>query len=146
MSTQQPKTTPQPTQSQQSSSLAITPNPMSQPQQLTVSAQGTGGVAAQSIMVGNISYRFPLDKTMRSAVKLSIQNDKPIMMDYWTDSLDKKISIGLNANKERYLIKSMDEYTSMINKLYNMEPDIICETFNSIYIISSGIGTKKISS
>jgi len=110
-----------------------------------VPPQQAAAATSQNIVVNNITYRFPLDKTMRTAVKLSIQNDKPIMMDYWTFSLDKKIYVGINANKERYLIKSLDEYTSMVIKLYNIEgQDLISETENSIYIVANGIGTKKI--
>jgi hypothetical protein len=36
------------------------------------------------------NYRLPSDVTMKHASKLSIVEDKPIMLDYWTPSLDKK--------------------------------------------------------
>ena len=37
------------------------------------------------------NYRLPSDVTLKHAVKLSIVEDKPIMLDYWTSSLDKKL-------------------------------------------------------
>lgn len=96
--------------------------------------------STQNNTVEQISFRFPSDKTLKTASKMSIENDKPIMFDYWTLSLDKSVHIGIRANKEKYLIKSKEEYTSMIVKLYNIDnQDIICETENSIYIVANGI-------
>jgi hypothetical protein len=110
-----------------------------------VAATPATPAASQTITVDNIQYRFPLDKTLKSATKLSIQNDKPIMLDYWTASLDKKINVGITPDKDRYLVKSQDEYTSKIVKLYSIDNvDLIAETENSIYIVSNSIGTKKI--
>jgi hypothetical protein len=40
------------------------------------------------------NYRLPSDPTLKHAVKLSIVEDKPIMLDYWTPSLDKKALVG----------------------------------------------------
>ena len=36
----------------------------------------------------NESYRLPETKTLLHASKLAIIEDKPIMMDYWTNSID----------------------------------------------------------
>ena len=38
-------------------------------------------------------YRLPETNTLQHACKLSIVEDKPIIMDYWTTSLDKTSSI-----------------------------------------------------
>ena len=90
-------------------------------------------------------FRFPHEKTMMHAVKLSISEDKPIMMDYWVNSLQKTALIGVREeNNERMLVKSEDEYTSPIAKLFNVENDFIIMTENSIYLVDSKIQRRKI--
>jgi len=91
------------------------------------------------------NYRLPADITMKHASKLSIVDDKPIMMDYWTASLDKKALIGAKENGEKLLVKSEDEYTSVIQKFYKSGTEYIVITENSIYIVSNDIPTRKIS-
>ena len=65
-------------------------------------------------------YRLPETKTMQHACKLAIVEDKPIIMDYWTTSLDKSSMIGIRNNEEKLLVKSEDEYTSPISKIYKV--------------------------
>ena len=93
----------------------------------------------------SFNYRLPSDITMKHAAKLSIVDDKPIMMDYWTVSLDKKALIGAKENGEKLLVKSEDEYTSSIAKFYKSGTEYIVITENSIYIVSNEIPTRKIS-
>ena len=64
------------------------------------------------------NYRLPSDVTMKHAAKLAIVDDKPILLDYWTPSLDKKALVGARENGEKMLVKSEDEYTSTIAKFY----------------------------
>ena len=90
------------------------------------------------------NYRLPSDITLKHAVKLGIVEDKPIMLDYWTVSLDKKALIGAKDNGEKLLVKSEDEYTSTISKFYKSASEYIILTENSIYIVSSEIPTRKI--
>ncbi len=40
------------------------------------------------------NYRLPHGTTLQHCAKLSIVEDKPIMFDYWTGSLDKEVLIG----------------------------------------------------
>ena len=91
------------------------------------------------------NYRLPSDVTLKHADKLSIVEDKPIMLDYWTASLDKKALIGAKDNGEKLLVKSEDEYTSTIAKFYKSSTEYIVITENSIYIVSNEIPTRKIS-
>lgn len=88
---------------------------------------------------------LPSENTMKHAAKLAISEDKPVMFDYWTNSLEKKALIGVRANNEKLLVKSEDEYTSTVVKLYKSNNEFIIVTENSIYIVSSDIPTKKIS-
>jgi hypothetical protein len=91
------------------------------------------------------NYRLPSDVTMKHAAKLSIVEDKPIMLDYWTVSLDKKALIGAKDSGEKLLVKSEDEYTSNIAKFYKSGTEYIVITENSIYIVANDILTRKIS-
>ena len=93
----------------------------------------------------NANYRLPTNLTMQHITKLSIVNDKPIMLDYWTKSLENTIIIGIRESGEKLLVKSEEEYTSPISKIYKVESDYIIETENSLYLADSSIATKRIS-
>jgi len=90
-------------------------------------------------------YRLPSATTLQHVVKISITEDKPIMLDYWTGSLDKQVLIGMRESGEKLLVKSEDEYTSPIAKIFKVEGDFIVLTENSIYLVSSDVETKRIS-
>jgi|UniRef100_A0A6C0D7R6 hypothetical protein len=91
------------------------------------------------------SYRLPSDITLKHAAKLGIVEDKPIMLDYWSSSLDKKALVGVKETGEKLLVKSEDEYTSPIAKFYKSGTEYIIITENSIYLVCSEIPTRKIS-
>jgi len=92
-------------------------------------------------------YRLPDNTTLQHAIKLAIVEDKPIMMDYWTNSLDKTVLIGVKDDdtKEKILVRSEEEYTSPISKIYKVSGEYIIMTENSIYIVDVNIPTKRIS-
>ena len=90
------------------------------------------------------NYKYPSEITLKHAVKLAVVEDKPIMLDYWTESLDKKALVGVKANGEKLLVRSEEEYTSPIAKFYKSAGEFIIITENSIYIVSSDIETRKI--
>ena len=91
------------------------------------------------------NYRLPSDTTMKHASKLAIVEDKPIMLDYWTSSLEKKALVGARDSGEKILVKSEEEYTSPVQKFYKTGSEFIIITENSIYIVASDIPTRKIS-
>jgi len=93
------------------------------------------------------SFRLPENTTLQHAIKLSIVEDKPIMMDYWTNSLEKTVLIGVKNDeaKEKILVRSEEEYTSPISKIYKVGGEYIIMTENSIYIVDVNIPTKRIS-
>ena len=78
----------------------------------TVATSATTSSAAAS------NYRLPSDVTLQHASKLAIVEDKPIMLDYWTASVDKKALVGVRESGEKLLVKSAEEYTSPIAKFY----------------------------
>jgi len=91
------------------------------------------------------AFRFPDSITFQNAAKIAISEDKPIMMDYWTSSIDKSAIIGVRENKEKLLVKSEEEYTSPIQKIFKTgTSDYIIMTENSIYLVDTGIPTKRI--
>ena len=94
----------------------------------------------------NESYRLPETKTLLHASKLAIIEDKPIMMDYWTASLQQKAIIGVKESEEKLLVKSEDEYTSPVSKIYKVGTEYIIMTENSIYIVDVGIASRRITS
>ena len=91
-------------------------------------------------------HRLPETKTLQNATKIAIIEDRPIIMDYWTDSIDKKVNIGIRNDGKKILIKSAEEYTSYIEKVYRINgKDFIIITENSIYLVDAGIASKSVS-
>ena len=88
--------------------------------------------------------RVPSYACFQHATKVAILEDKPIILDYWTSSLDKTCLIGVRQNNEKLLVKSEDEYTSPIAKIYKVDTEYIIVTANSIYLVSSEISTRRI--
>ena len=78
-------------------------------------------------------------------MKIAVVDDKPIMLDYWAPSQQNKVLIGVRENGEKLLVKSEDEYTSPIEKIYKVETEYIIVTENSLYLVSAKIATKRIS-
>jgi len=79
------------------------------------------------------------------AARLAIQQDKPIQLDYFSATANKTAFIGEDGEtKEKVLIKSKDEFTSHIQKLYKVGEDYIIITENSIYIVSGAIQKRKL--
>jgi hypothetical protein len=112
---------------------AKTPTPTSAPSSTAVTTTPNG-------------YRLPETNTLQHAAKLSIVEDKPIMLDYWTNSLDKTALIGVKETQEKLLVKSEEEYTSPIAKIFKVGKEYIVVTENSIYLVDVEIPTKRISS
>jgi hypothetical protein len=98
-----------------------------------------------SVTTKEPQYVSPGNQCLQHCVKLAIVDDKPIMLDYWTDSLDNKVLIGVRENGEKLLVKSEDEYTSPIEKIYKIDNEYIIATENSLYVVSASISTKRIS-
>ena len=102
--------------------------------------------SSTSVVTTPNGYRLPENTTLQHAAKLGIVEDKPIMLDYWTNSLDKTVLIGVKDNKEKLLVKSEEEYTSPIAKIFKVGKEYIVMTENSIYIVDVEIPTKRITS
>ena len=100
---------------------------------------------SQQSNVTSTGYRTPNATTLQHAVKIAIVEDKPIMMDYWTGSLDKTVIIGVKEDNEKLLVKNDEEYTSSIAKIFKSGNEYIIMTENSIYLVDVEIHTQRYS-
>jgi hypothetical protein len=82
---------------------------------------------------------------MAQAAKIAIEQDRPIYLDYYNDSLEKKCCIGVQDNT-KFLVKSDTEYTSPIASIMRIKEEkaYLVMTENSLYIVSADIPVKRI--
>jgi hypothetical protein len=82
---------------------------------------------------------------MAHVAKLAIEQDRPIYLDYYADSLTKSCCIGVSGDS-KCLVKSDTEYTSPIESIMRLkeEKTYIIMTENSIYVVSADIPVKRI--
>ena len=90
-----------------------------------------------------MSARLPSPSVLLRAAQLAVEHDKPIYLDYYADSVDKKCCIGVKDDT-KYLVKSESEYTSTIENVFKCETCYIIATENSLYIVSTEVPIKKI--
>lgn len=88
---------------------------------------------------------IPTASVLLRAAQLSVDEDKPIYLDYYSDSVEKKCCIGVQDGT-KYLVKSESEYTSTIQNVFKCENCYIIATENSLYVVSTDIPIKKIMS
>jgi hypothetical protein len=113
-----------------------------------VSAAATAATSASKQVAGQaVQIRLPSSATVEHAMKLAINEDRPIMMDYWKDSLEKTVLIGQrdDETKEKILVRSEEEYTSPIKQILKVGSDYIIMTENSIYLVDTSIPFRRIS-
>lgn len=88
---------------------------------------------------------LPHSTTLLHAAKLAIQQDKPIQLDYYVESATGKAFIGEDPEtKEKMLVKSNEEFTSLIGKIYKVQEDFIIMTENSIYVVNGKVQKRRI--
>ena len=58
------------------------------------------------------NFELPSINIWKNLSRISIVEDKPIMLDYWIDSLTNNVTIGVKTDtNEKMLVKSSEEYT-----------------------------------
>ena len=88
---------------------------------------------------------LPSAQTMIQASKLAIEQDRAIMLDYYRQTAAGTAFLGEDPNtKEKILVKSKDEFTSLIKKLFKVGEDFIILTENSLYVVSGKIQKRKV--
>jgi hypothetical protein len=92
-----------------------------------------------------ISEILPSAQTMIQASKLAIEQDRAIMLDSYRQTAAGTAFLGEDPNtKEKILVKSKDEFTSLIKKLFKVGEDFIILTENSLYVVSGKIQKRKV--
>jgi hypothetical protein len=87
----------------------------------------------------------PAGTTLLQAARLAIREDKAIQMDYYVDTANARAFIGEDGDtKEKVLVKSKEEFTSLIQKLYKVGDDLLIVTENSIYIIAGKVQKRRV--
>jgi hypothetical protein len=86
----------------------------------------------------------PSASVLLRAAQLAIDEDKPIYLDYFQDSVQKKCCIGVQPDNTKYLVKSDSEYTSTIQNIFKCDTCYIVATENSLYVVSTEVPVKKI--
>ena len=106
----------------------------------TASAASTAVVAAPAAEV------IPSAVCMLHAARLAMKDDMPIQLDYFSDSANNKAFIGEDATdaKKRVLVKSKEEFTSLIQRLFKAGDDMLVATENSIYVVSGKIQKRRV--
>ena len=103
----------------------------------TASAGSAASAATQEAL--------PNPAVLLQAAKLAMAQDKPIQLDYYADTVSGKAFMGEDSeSKEKMLVKSPEEFTSLIQKVYKVGEDYIVMTENSIYIASGKIQKRRI--
>ena len=89
--------------------------------------------------------QVPSATVMAQAAKIAIEQDRPIYLDYYSDSITKKCCIGVRGS-EKMLVKSDTEYTSPIASIMRIKEEntYIVLTENSLYVVSADVPVKRI--
>ena len=90
------------------------------------------------------SERYPSPSALHHASKIGVSEDKPLLFDYWSPSVEGSVVIGVRENDEKLLVKNEEEYTSPIKKIFRVEGDLVVVTENSIYILADNVTTRRI--
>jgi 3-oxoacyl-ACP reductase-like protein len=88
---------------------------------------------------------IPSAVVLTHAAKISIEKDKPILLDYYADTVNGTAFLGEDQEtKEQMLVKSHEEFTSLVDKVFKVGEDYIVMTENSLYIVSGKIKRRRI--
>lgn len=88
----------------------------------------------------------PHDISLRQAFRWSMEQDKPIMTDYYLDSMQGRCRLVKTQDKDTILFKNSEEHTSPLKRLVQIDGsktsngfDLLCVSENSIYVVHSNI-------
>jgi UDP-glucose 4-epimerase len=91
------------------------------------------------------TVNVPNTKVLHHAAKIAIEEDCPILLDYYSESVNGGAFLGQHTkSSEKMLIKSSEEYTSTIKKIFKVEDCYIILTENSLYIVSESIKKRRV--
>lgn len=113
--------------------------------QSQVNSASSSSAAASAASAASTTFLMPSSQTLQQAAKLAIEQDRAIMLDYYQQSANGTAFLGEDPDtKERILVKSKEEFTSLIKKIFKAGDDFIILTENSLYIASGKIQKRKV--
>ena len=116
------------------------PTTASKPTNPTTTSAANAGTSAAAAEL------LPGATTLLQCAKLAMEQDCAIMLDYYRETATGTAFLGEDSEtKERILVKSKEEFTSLVKKLYKVGTDLIVATENSLYIVSGKILKRKVS-
>lgn len=102
-------------------------------------------ITTPSVSTTASSEILPGSATLLQAAKIAIEQDKDVKLDYFRQTANGTAFLGEDPEtKERILVKSKEEFTSLVKKLYKVGDDFIILTENSLYIVSGKIQKRKV--
>lgn len=117
---------------------------MATPAPTTTSKQSTATATAATAPTATVEL-LPGANTLLQSAKLAIEQDRAIMLDYYRETASGTAFLGEDSEtKERILVKSKEEFTSLVKKMYKVGDDLIVATENSLYIVSGKILKRKV--
>ena len=89
--------------------------------------------------------QVPSATVTAQAAKIAMEQDRPIYLDYFNDSVEKKCCVGVQGTS-KMLVKSDTEYTSPIESIMRIKEEKawLVLTENSLYIVHADIPVKRI--
>ena len=79
--------------------------------------------------LSNFNQRFVINK--------SIEKLKPLCFYFYKDSLKNKVKFCLDEDDDIFIYKDNESHSSTIVSLYKLKSIYICETENTLYIVSN---------
>jgi hypothetical protein len=118
---------------------------MSTPATNNSSSSTSNAATGGSTSSASSNTPLPSNQTLLQAAKLAIEQDRAIMLDYYVQTGNGTAFLGEDPDtKERILVKSKEEFTSLVKKLYKVNEDFIILTENSLYVVSGKIQKRKV--
>lgn len=110
---------------------------------MSTPAISTSAPIAPSASAAEIQH--PSAATLIQAAKIAIEHDRAIMLDYYLPTIKGTACMGEDSDtKERMLVKSKEEFTSLIKKIFKVGEDFLIMTENSLYVVSGKIQKRKV--
>ena len=114
-------------------------------QSIATTTQSSATTVATSVTTTQQPEVLPQAATLLQASKIAIEQDRPILLDYYRQTANGIAFLGEDKDsKERILVKNKEEFTSLIKKLYKVGDDFIILTENSLYVVSGKIQKRSV--
>ncbi len=105
-------------------------------------AQTAGAAPAAAAPANEV---LPSSTALLQAARIALKEDRPILLDYYAETANGSAFLGEDPNtKGKLLVKSGEEFTSLVQRIFKVGDDYLITTENSLYIVSGKIQKKRI--